>query len=52
MANSIERTIRDAGINYPINWNEMGSSEKDLWEERQLRVIAKREAQKQRLSSV
>lgn len=35
--------IRYAKIERPINWDEMGSSAKDLWEERQLRSIAKRE---------
>lgn len=28
-----------AGIKRPINWGEMGSSAKDLWEERMLRSI-------------
>ncbi|CAI9386526.1 hypothetical protein MICABA_00443 [Microbacterium sp. T2.11-28] len=25
----------------PINWDELGSSEKDLWEERHLRAMRK-----------
>lgn len=25
----------------PMNWNELGSSEKDLWEEYQLRAMRK-----------
>lgn len=33
--------IRYAKIERPINWDDMGSSAKDLWEERQLRSIAK-----------
>lgn len=36
--------IEAAGISYPIDWDEMGSSEKDLWEERQLVRINKRAA--------
>lgn len=35
--------IEGAGHRYPINWNEMGSSEKDLWEERMLRSIHRRQ---------
>lgn len=32
--------IAAAGIKRPMNWDEMGSSAKDLWEERMLRSIA------------
>lgn len=32
----------------PINWDEMSSSEKDLWEERQERARQRREARKNR----
>lgn len=42
----IRQQILDAGIEYPepTYWNEMGGSEKDLWEERQLRSIIRRES--------
>ena len=33
--------ISMAKIARPLNWDDMGSSAKDLWEERQLRSIAK-----------
>lgn len=32
--------ISMAKIERPLNWDELGSSAKDLWEERQLRSIA------------
>ena len=35
--------IAEAGINRPINWDDMGSSEKDLWESRMLRSIERSE---------
>lgn len=34
--------IERAKIERPLNWDELGSSAKDLWEDRQLRSIAKR----------
>lgn len=37
----IKDRIRAAGIKYPLNWDEMGSSEKDMWEDRQIRLIDK-----------
>lgn len=42
-AQAIRDRIAAAGIKRPINWDEMGSSEKDLWEEGALRAIARRE---------
>lgn len=33
--------IERAKIERPANWDDMGSSARDLWEERQLRSIAK-----------
>ncbi len=30
---------RGEDVKYPPNWEEMGSSEKDLWEERQLAAL-------------
>ena len=33
--------ISMAKIDRPLNWDDLGSSAKDLWEERQLRSIAK-----------
>lgn len=36
---AIADRIEAAGIKRPINWSDMGSSEKDLWEERQIRYI-------------
>lgn len=36
--------IEAAGYQYPMAWDEMGSSEKDMWEERKLAAIARREA--------
>ena len=35
--------ISMAKVSRPGNWDDMGSSAKDLWEERQLRSIAKRQ---------
>lgn len=36
--------ILAAGFTYPANWDEMGSSEKDLWEENILAYLERREA--------
>lgn len=36
---STKERLVAAGIKYPVGWNDMGSSEKDLWEERQLRNL-------------
>lgn len=38
---SIRQQLEGAGIQYPAAtyWDEMGSSEKDLWEERQLKAL-------------
>lgn len=33
---TIKQRLAAAGIEYPRRWDEMGSSEKDLWEERQI----------------
>lgn len=33
-AQQIRDRIQKAGVKYPMNWDEMGSSEKDLWEDR------------------
>lgn len=38
---TIREQLEAAGINYPINWNEMGSSAKDRWEDAQLAAIAR-----------
>ena len=35
----IKDRIRTAGIKYPLGWDEMGSSEKDMWEDRMIRSI-------------
>lgn len=35
--------ISMAKVSRPLNWDDMGSSARDLWEARQLRSIAKRE---------
>ena len=35
----IKDRIRAAGIKYPLGWDEMGSSEKDMWEDRMIRSI-------------
>lgn len=35
--------IERAGIPYPANWADMGSSEKDLWEDRQIAALDKKE---------
>lgn len=39
--NSVRAAILSAGIKYPMSswWDEMGSSEKDMWEERSIRGI-------------
>lgn len=36
-----------AGVEYPGNWNEMGSSSKDIWEEAALRQLQKTRAPEQ-----
>lgn len=41
-AADIREVLTAAGIGYPMNWDELGSSEKDLWEERQYRALQKR----------
>lgn len=41
-AERIRNTLRDAGVQYPANWDEMGSSEKDLWEDRQMDALKRR----------
>ena len=36
----IKDRIRAAGIKYPpMGWDDMGSSEKDMWEDRMIRSI-------------
>lgn len=35
----IKDRITAAGIKYPLSWDEMGSSEKDMWEDRMIRSI-------------
>ena len=35
----IKDRISAAGINYPLCWDDMGSSEKDMWEEPMIRAI-------------
>ena len=35
--------IEQAGIAYPVTWEEMGASSKDLWEERQVHSLIKQE---------
>jgi len=42
----IKDRIRAAGISYPMGWDEMGSSEKDLWEDRMIRSIERREGRR------
>lgn len=42
MNDSIPAQLKAAGVEYPANWDEMGGSEKDLWEDRQLARIARR----------
>jgi len=37
---STRERLEAAGVKYPLGWNDMGSSEKDLWEERQLRNLS------------
>lgn len=37
-------TLRLAGYKRPLNWDDMGSSSKDLWEERMMRDLEKRQA--------
>lgn len=40
--------LRDAGYKRPLCWNDsMGSSDKDLWEERMMRDLEKRQAKRQ-----
>ncbi len=41
--NKIRETIEAAGVVYPINWAELSSSAKDMWEERMLRSIHRQE---------
>jgi len=36
---SARERIEAAGVKYPLGWDDMGSSERDLWEERQLRQL-------------
>jgi len=38
--------ILAAGFSYPANWDEMGSSEKDLWEENILAYLDRQKAAK------
>ncbi|MFF2388916.1 hypothetical protein [Agromyces sp. NPDC058104] len=40
---TIRERIEAAGIPYPLNWDDMGSSEKDLWEDRQIARLDKKE---------
>ncbi len=49
---TIAERIAQAGIPHPINWDDMGSSAKDLWEERQIRSIDKVEAHRARLAQM
>lgn len=42
-ATSLRQFLEGEGVSYPLNWDEMGSSEKDLWEERQERAIRRRQ---------
>lgn len=41
----IQQRLTDAGIKYPAPtyWTEYGSSEKDMWEERRLRILDRQE---------
>lgn len=41
---SLRQSLEAEGVKYPIGWDDMGSSEKDLWEERQERSIRRRQA--------
>lgn len=41
--NPIRDRIEAAGIKYPLSWDEMGSSEKDLWEDRMVARLDKLE---------
>lgn len=44
--NPVMAKLLEAGIVYPANWDEMGSSEKDLWEDSALATLEKRKARK------
>lgn len=33
-SNAVRDRLIAAGFTYPTNWEEMGSSEKDLWEDK------------------
>lgn len=41
MKSEARQRIEAAGIKYPAQWADMGSSQKDLWEDRHLASIAK-----------
>jgi hypothetical protein len=38
----LKERILAAGFTYPANWNEMGSSEKDLWEDNTIAYLDRR----------
>lgn len=40
--NPVRSKLLEAGVVYPANWDEMGSSEKDLWEEAALQTLEAR----------
>lgn len=42
----IKSRLLEAGVVYPMNWDEMGSSEKDMWEDAALATLEKRRARK------
>ena len=44
----IAARIAAAGISRPLNWDEVSSSAKDLWEERQIAMLNRREARKEK----
>lgn len=43
-APAVRDRITAAGIKYPSYWDEMGRSEKDIWEDRMLRAIERGKA--------
>lgn len=42
--NSIKLALKSAGVVYPLNWDELGSSAKDRWEENKYADLKRREA--------
>ncbi len=41
-ANPVRLKLLEAGVVYPANWDDMGSSEKDLWEDAALQTLEAR----------